>query len=95
MPNAARIHRPSHATERKDGNRGSSASRGYGHRWQRARLSYLNAHPLCVTCRPLTVGATVVDHVVPHRGDDELFWDEANWQPLCKPCHDRKTARGL
>lgn len=22
-----------------------------------------------------------------------LFWDEANWQPLCKPCHDQKTAR--
>nr|WP_292832122.1 HNH endonuclease signature motif containing protein [Mesorhizobium sp.] len=21
-----------------------------------------------------------------------LFWDRSNWQPLCKPCHDRKTA---
>jgi 5-methylcytosine-specific restriction protein A len=21
-----------------------------------------------------------------------LFWDEDNWQALCKPCHDRKTA---
>jgi 5-methylcytosine-specific restriction protein A len=37
--------------------------------------------------------ATVVDHVVPHRGDQELFWDEANWAALCTRCHDRKTVR--
>jgi 5-methylcytosine-specific restriction protein A len=37
--------------------------------------------------------ATVVDHVVPHRGDQQLFWDEGNWAPACKPCHDAKTAR--
>lgn len=35
--------------------------------------------------------ATVVDHIVPHRGDDRLFWDEENWQALCKNCHDSKT----
>ena len=35
--------------------------------------------------------ATVVDHIVPHRGDRKLFWDEKNWQPLCKRCHDTKT----
>lgn len=53
------------------------------------------------------VEAQVVDHIIPHRlkeaidsGDTariarakSLFWDSAgNWQPLCKPCHDRKTA---
>jgi 5-methylcytosine-specific restriction protein A len=37
--------------------------------------------------------ATVVDHVVPHRGDPVLFWNETNWQGQCKPCHDAKTAR--
>ena len=37
---------------------------------------------------------TVVDHIVPHRGDARLFWDEDNWQPLCKSCHDRKTGGG-
>ena len=36
---------------------------------------------------------TVVDHIVPHRGDQKLFWDKSNWQPLCKACHDRKTWR--
>jgi hypothetical protein len=35
--------------------------------------------------------ATVVDHIVPHRGDRRLFWDKTNWQPLCKRCHDVKT----
>ena len=37
------------------------------------------------------VKATVVDHVTPHRGDKKLFWDESNWQALCKRCHDKKT----
>jgi len=32
--------------------------------------------------------ATVVDHIIPHKGDDKLFWDQTNWQPLCKECHD-------
>ena len=34
---------------------------------------------------------TVVDHIVPHRGDQQLFWNQSNWQALCKPCHDHKT----
>lgn len=32
--------------------------------------------------------ATVVDHIKRHGGDQVLFWDKANWQPLCKPHHD-------
>ena len=32
--------------------------------------------------------ATVVDHIIAHKGDLKLFWDSANWQPLCKPHHD-------
>jgi len=35
--------------------------------------------------------ATVVDHIIPHRGDEKLFWDRDNWQALCKRCHDQKT----
>lgn len=30
----------------------------------------------------------ICDHVKPHRGDERLFWDEANLQTVCKPCHD-------
>ena len=35
----------------------------------------------------------MVDHIIPHKGNLELFWDEDNLQALCKPCHDRKTAK--
>src|SRR5690606_35107910 len=74
----------------------TTAERGYGGRWQRARRAFL-AQPenvLCRSCaaRGRTVVATVVDHIIAHQGDESLFWDVGNWQPLCKRCHDRKTA---
>jgi 5-methylcytosine-specific restriction enzyme A len=95
------VHRPlraKSAAELKralDHARPSAARRGYGPRWRRARAAYLARHPLCVLCREAgrLAPATAVDHVVPHRGDPILFWDESNWQGLCKPCHDAKTAR--
>jgi len=76
-------------------NRESSAKRGYGSRWQKARLSWLRDNPLCADHlkRGAVVPATVVDHIVPHRGDTELFWDRDNWQSLCKRCHDSHKQR--
>ena len=35
----------------------------------------------------------MVDHIIPHKGDEALFWDEDNLQSLCTPCHNQKTAR--
>ncbi|URF02983.1 HNH endonuclease signature motif containing protein [Cupriavidus campinensis] len=35
----------------------------------------------------------VVDHRIPHRGDDALFWDRTNWQTLCTPHHSRDKQR--
>lgn len=83
-------------TERKaivDSRRGSSASRGYDHRWRNARVRFLRVHPLCENCSRIDapVAATVVDHKTPHRGDQYLFWNENNWQALCASCHSRKT----
>jgi len=62
----------------------------YGGAWQRARAAYLRKHPLCTDHigRGQVVAATVVDHIKPHKGDLTLFWDSANWQSLCKLCHD-------
>ena len=73
--------------------RASASVRGYDGRWKKARIRFLKAHPLCAECRKQgrLVKATVVDHITPHRGDAKLFWDESNWQPLCKRCHDHKT----
>lgn len=78
----------------------NSGERGYGSRWQKARHYFLLKHPLCVYCEKQgrVTAATVVDHIKPHKGDMELFWDSDNWQPLCKTCHDsikaREEARG-
>ncbi|MEE5994204.1 MAG: HNH endonuclease signature motif containing protein [Oscillospiraceae bacterium] len=73
--------------------RPSASKRGYGSKWQRISKAYLRKHPLCVKC--LSEGrftpAEVVDHVIPHRGDSLLMWDESNFQALCKIHHDRKT----
>ncbi|WP_324290694.1 AAA family ATPase [Ancylobacter sp. SL191] len=33
--------------------------------------------------------ATVVDHIIPHRGDSKLFWSRSNWQALCVTHHSR------
>lgn len=75
--------------------RASASARGYGNRWQKARAGFLRIHPLCRMCQAIgrSTAATVVDHIVPHRGDNALFWDKTNWQPLCKPCHDRHKQR--
>ena len=67
-----------------------SPSRIYGRQWQKLRLAYLVAHPLC-ECG-CSYPATVVDHRRPHNGDRELLYDWDNLQALTKACHDRKTA---
>ena len=58
------------------------------------RPRQLAREPFCRECarRGLRVRATVVDHIVPHRGDWLRFTDPGNLQSLCKTCHDRKTA---
>lgn len=74
--------------------RGSAAQRGYDHIWRREREAELQAEPLCREClkRGILTPATVRDHIIPHRGDKRLFYDPANRQSLCEPCHNRKRA---
>lgn len=81
------------ATPKPD-NRPSAASRGYGARWVKARNYFLICHPLCAHCQAMKQirQATVVDHKTPHKGNQSLFWDQSNWQSLCKAHHDIKTA---
>lgn len=60
-------------------------------RWQRLRWSVLVRD--LFTCRKCgrteaDTSRLVADHIVPHRGDERLFWDENNLQCLCKNCHD-------
>jgi 5-methylcytosine-specific restriction protein A len=80
---------------RRYDDRESSARRGYGYKWQRAREGFLKKHPFCEDHkrRGYIIVAEVVDHIVPHRGNDKLFWDRDNWQSLCKQCHDSHKQR--
>ncbi len=69
-----------HRIKVKD-NRLSSTAREYNYRWQKVRKMYLNENPLCVECLKegrITPAATTVDHIEPHRGDYDKFWDEDN-----------------
>jgi 5-methylcytosine-specific restriction protein A len=74
--------------------RESAHKRGYGTKWRAARAGFLRSNPFCVHCmaKGLVVPATEVDHIVPHKGDQVLFWDAKNRQALCKSCHSTKTA---
>jgi 5-methylcytosine-specific restriction protein A len=78
--------------------RGSAASRGYNHRWRKASKAWLAIpeNRYCVQCKQQgrQKFADVVDHKIPHRGKQDLFWDPGNWQPLCYCHHNRKTASG-
>lgn len=99
---------PSHART-LDAQRGSRSARGYNRRWlTRARL-FRQKYPLCgmrpggvppVMSRCYDEGRITIayqtDHVIPHKGNLDLFWDElGNWQALCAECGSRKSRAGL
>jgi 5-methylcytosine-specific restriction protein A len=69
-------------------------------RWVHGRVAHLSANPLCAMCAVVghVCAASVVDHIRPHRGDADRFFDRSNWQSLCTTCHDirkqRAEARG-
>lgn len=93
MPERPPVHRVKRSRPKPD-NRPHAAARGYDHRWREARESFLASHPLCAHCEAegRAEAATVVDHRVPHKGDQVLFWDVGNWMPLCAHHHNVKTA---
>ena len=68
----------------------SARQRGYTTAWDRARKGFLAKHPLCVCClaHGHVCAAGVVDHIIPHRGDMEVFWRSQDWQALCLWCHN-------
>lgn len=93
IPGKFRLNAASTHEQRRE----NSHRRGYTPQWYRMTKLFRADHPFCVECEKAgySVAATVVDHITPHRGNQELFWDRKNWQCLCKTCHDLKTARGL
>lgn len=71
----------------------SRHKRGYGWTWEKLRDMVLADEPLCRQCGAvgLVAAAVTVDHILPKAwgGMDDMD----NLQPLCKQCHDDKTAR--
>ena len=58
--------------------------------WIKGRLKWLKYNPFCQFCGE---PGNVVDHITPHKGDLDLFYDMDNWQTLCKICHDNAKRR--
>jgi 5-methylcytosine-specific restriction protein A len=58
--------------------------------WLRLRDLHKAQHPLCVMCerQGRVTAATVVDHIKPHKGDRDLFYDPENLQSLCERHHN-------
>ncbi len=56
-----------------------------GYRCKRCSVDLVkgNKHP----------NSAVGDHIEPHKGDLDLFYDLDNVQSLCKACHDRHKQR--
>ncbi|MCM2532556.1 HNH endonuclease [Neobacillus pocheonensis] len=71
-----------------DKRRGSAASRGHDTKWRTYRIDFLKRNPTCISCGEK---ATVVDHIIAHKGDKDLFWARFNHQAMCASCHSRKT----
>ncbi len=96
MPMKPPVHKPQGSGPRPDV-RPSFSKRGYNAAWQRARAAQLAAYPLCADCLkeqpPRLTPATICDHIVPHKGDMEVFWQDGNLQSLCAHHHSVKTMR--
>jgi 5-methylcytosine-specific restriction enzyme A len=65
------------------------------HQWRMARKGFLSQHPLCERCQRegITKVADVVNHRIPHKGNEQLFWDPGNWEAVCKWHHDSVIQR--
>lgn len=73
-------------------------------RWKKERAAFIKAKTVeaaergdllrCVKTGVVLSGrdpepnSPVLDHIIPHRGDEALFWDQTNWQVVAKSWHD-------
>ena len=102
MPKRPARFAPTHqrtTTERKrdhDRSRSSATWRAWYKtaRWSSVREAQLSSEPLCVMCiaDEIVTAANVCDHVVAHRGNEELFWS-GPFQSLCEHHHNSTKQR--
>lgn len=64
----------------------------YDHKdWKKLRAIHKRKEPYCKECG--TPYNLMVDHIEPHNGDIDLFFNENNLQTMCRSCHNRKTSK--
>lgn len=69
-------------------------------RWKLRRKQQLESKPLCAFCMDMgkIIPASVADHVIAHKGDEDLFFEGA-LQSLCETHHNsskqKAEKRGL
>ena len=70
--------------------RPDASDRGYDAKWKAAAAEFKLRHPYCLGCAALgrKIATEVVDHVQPHKGDQEQFWNTSMWQAACRWHHD-------
>ena len=61
--------------------------------WKTLRDRKLRENPICQKCG--TFKATEVHHLIPHRGDLNLFYNYDNLVALCHDCHSEETRKEI
>lgn len=60
-------------------------------KWKVLQQNQLKQNPICQRCGQAQ--ATEVHHIIPHRGDEELFFNPDNLVSLCHDCHSAETRK--
>jgi 5-methylcytosine-specific restriction protein A len=72
--------------------RDKDRQRLYDRNWQKIRNFHFRKYPWCEKCMDYKkyVSATDVHHVIPHKGNREIFY-KSPLQSLCHECHSKQT----
>ena len=105
IPKKAKRYKPnenrnkSFTPEKYEPKQESTSKMGYGKDWQTYRFRFLHHNKQCYVCGGKS---TVVDHIVAHKKNTELFEATNNHLPLCAKDHnvitgkfDRKVVQDL
>lgn len=89
------VFNPKPVDERDWSSRRNETRRLYtSRRWRALRMVVIrDAHGICAVCQQPAGASGHVDHIVPHDGRVDAFFDRSNLQLLCCVCHSKKTRK--